>query len=285
MKNLESKVVFVTGAAGGLGLETAKAFAKEGSTVIGADIDAKRLEGAESTLREIKPECRTFAVDLTSRDSVEDMAGKIVEGFGGVDIIVNAAGIVLVGDFLDSPPEKWKRVMEVNLLGQVHPIYFLLPSMIHRSNGNGGGHIVNIASAAGLFPITCLSAYTASKYATVGFSEVLSQEMREHGIKVTTVCPGAMNTPMLDSVQFDGGLSTLGNKLKKIGLSFRSYLTSPERLAALVVESVEKDKSGIVTTRGIKLTNFVFKYIPGLYTGLIKGARSSINRSKKKFGD
>lgn len=277
MKNLENKVVFVTGAAGGLGLETAKAFAKEGSTVIAVDIDAKRLEQAESTLQEIKPECSTFAVDLTSTQSVEEMACKIIDSYGGVDIIVNAAGVVVLADFLDSPPEKWKWIMEVNLLGQVNPIYFLLPSMIKRSNGNGGGHIVNIASAAGLFPITFLSAYTASKYATVGFSEVLSQELHEHGIKVTTICPGAMNTPMLDVIDLPGNLSLKWEKyFRKLHLSFRDHLTSPERLAELAVKTVQEGNSGVITTRGIKAINFVFKYVPGLYNRLMRKVRSGI---------
>lgn len=278
MKDLENKIVFVTGAAGGLGLETAKAFARKGSLVIAVDIDAKRLEQAELLLREIKPECRAFAVDLTSKESVKDLAGKIIGSYGGVDVIVNVAGVVMLADFADSPLDKWKWVVEVNLFGQVHPIHYLLPSMISRNSG----HIVNVSSAAGLLPIPSFSAYTASKYASVGFSHVLSQELREKGITVTNICPGPMNTPMLDTAEVPVTTDRKWTEsFLKYGMYWKRFLTSPERLARLAVRSVQEDKSGIVTTRGIKTADFIFKYFPGLYNQIIKGVRSGMNSSKR----
>lgn len=138
MKDLENKVVLITGAAGGLGLETAKAFAKKGSTVVAADIDEDRLERALVLLQEIKPECRAYAVDLTSAESVEEMAARIIEIYGGVDVIVNVAGVVMLADFIDSPLKKWKWVVEgesgivtTRGIGTANFVYKYMPALFN----------------------------------------------------------------------------------------------------------------------------------------------------------
>lgn len=273
MKDLRNKVVVITGAASGMGQCAALAFAERGSKVMALDINEEGLKKTKSLLDEIGVENMTFKVDLTSTDDVKRMTDEVVEKYGGADVLVNVAGVLIAGDFADTPLEQWKWVVDVNLFGPANTIHCLLPSMIAKKSG----HIVNVTSAAGLFPITCLGAYTASKHAAVGFSEVLSTELREHGILVTTVCPGGTNTPM-GSAMIAHGFSQADKLSGGVG-SFGKYITQPEDLAELMVKSVLEEKTGIVAMRGTRILHFIYRYFPRLFRFMMKGVRSGINRS------
>lgn len=273
MKDLKDKVVVITGAASGMGQAAAVAFAREGARVVAVDINEEGLKTTLSMLDGRSSESMSVKVDLTSENDVKEMAETVIDRYGGADVLVNVAGVLVAGDFADFPLEQWKWVINVNLFGQANTIHYLLPSMIAKKSG----HIVNVTSAAGLFPITCLSAYTASKHAAVGFSEVLSTELREHGILVTTVCPGGTNTPMGNKM-ITHGFSRADKLSEGLG-SFGKYITQPEDLAELMVKSVLGEKTGIVAMRGTRILHFIHKYFPGLYRLMMKGVRAGINRS------
>ncbi|MBN1289113.1 MAG: SDR family oxidoreductase [Actinobacteria bacterium] len=274
MKDLKGKVVVITGAASGMGQAAAVAFANQGSRVVAIDINEEGLKKTVSLLDGKSAESMSMKVDLTSEESVKEMAETVIDKYGGADVLVNVAGVLMLGDFADSPLKQWKWVVDVNLFGQANTIHYLLPAMIERKSG----HIVNVASAAGLFPITCLSAYTASKHASVGFSEVLSQELREHGILVTTVCPGGSNTPMGESMITHGFSQTEKLSLSNTS-SLRKFLTSPEDLADLMVKSVLDEKPGIVAMRGTRILHFIHKYLPAMYRWMMKSVRAGINKN------
>lgn len=277
MKDFENMVVLVTGAAGGVGRATALEFARKDSTVIATDNNNEGLDETRSMLEGINGKCWIMPAELTSSDSVKALTDKVIDKHGGVDVLANVAGACMMADFVDSPQDMWKYVVEVNLFGPFHTIYHLLPSMISKKSG----HIINVASAAGLFPLSCLSAYTASKYGTVGFSEVLADELSEHGINVTTVCPGPINTPMAENIYVYGeGLDQM-EKMKNGGFMMK-LITQPEFYANLIIESVEKGESGIVSPSGVRTIHTASRFFPGVKRLMVKSIRYPLKKMHKK---
>ena len=190
--NLEGPAV-VTGAASGMGRRLAERWAARGITVVAADVSPgpiKELEANGTVARAVE-------VDVRDADAVARAAGAIAEEFGPVRTLVNGAGIVRVGRFDSLEPADFRAVMEVNYLGTVHWIHAVLPAMQAANRGT----IVNFASLAGWMPTPITSAYTASKFAVVGLTETLAAELRRTDIRVTAVCPPAVDTPMLDSIR------------------------------------------------------------------------------------
>lgn len=277
MKDFGNMIVLVTGAAGGVGRSTALEFARKGSTVIATDNNNEGLNETRSMLEEINGKSWVMPAELTSSDAVKALADKVIEKHGGVDVIANVAGACMMADFVDSPMDMWKYIVEVNLFGPFHTIHYLLPTMISKKSG----HIINVASAAGLFPLSCLSAYTASKYGTVGFSEVLSDELSEHGINVTTVCPGPINTSMAENIHVYGeGLDQM-DKMKNGGFMMK-LITQPEFYAELIIESVEKDKTGIISPGGVRTIHTASRFFPGVKKLMVKSIRYPLKKMHKK---
>lgn len=201
MKNLNGKVVVLTGATGGLGKEMVAAFLREGSTLILSDI-------SESSLKELTSKLRGYGtgkilgyitVDLTTKEGIEDLV-RYTLGYieSGPDILVNNAGIAVFGPFQDVPSNRWEKIIELNLLAAMRLTHAFLPNMIKKHSG----HIVNISSVAGIVATPGLAAYSTSKFGIRAFGEALSRELRHQGIEVTNVYPFFTRTPILESEQF-----------------------------------------------------------------------------------
>jgi len=235
VKELAGKTVLVTGAASGIGRETALAFAREGCTLLLNDINEDGLDAATAELKALQTDCRTYLADVSNAEAVKLMADRVTEDFGALDILVNVAGVCVVADTVDTPLEDWEWIMGVNLWGPIHTVHFFLPSMISRK----AGHIVNVSSAAGLIPFSLITAYTTTKHGLVGFGEALAQEMREHKINVTTVCPGVTNTPIIGHMRFHGYSA---QKFEKFNQTVINRSLSPARLAEMIVEGVRRNR-------------------------------------------
>lgn len=195
---MRGRIGVVTGAASGLGRAIAERFASAGGTVIVADLNA---EGADSVCAEIAARGGTaipVAADVADARSVERLADICFGRFGRCDVLVNNAGIADFGPALDMPVGRWRQIVDVNLMGVVHGVAAFAPRM---AAVEGANHIVNIASMAGLVPLSGFSAYVASKYAVVGLSEVLHQELASSGVVVSVACPGWIAT----AIQPPGG--------------------------------------------------------------------------------
>lgn len=187
----------ITGAASGLGRALSLEFAGRGWMVGLADIDKK---GAQATLRLIRERSGSGAVfrcDVSSVQQVGEMADYFFSKWGGIDVLINNAGIGCSGPLGELPMEKWEKVVDVNLLGVVKGCHVFIPRMKEQ----GGGYIVNIASAAGLIPMTEMSAYCATKAAVVSLSEVLYSELAPHNIGVTVVCPSFFKTDIIKNMK------------------------------------------------------------------------------------
>ena len=191
MKNVAGKTAFVTGGASGMGLAMVRSFAGAGMKVAVADIEEEPLKAVVEEFEETNASVIGLNVDVSDLDSVTEGAAKTKEAFGNIHVLVNNAGIVTGGPFAEAEPNDWRWTMNVNLDGVYNGLHVFLPDMIAH---NEGGHVVNTASLAGHIAVPRLGVYAASKFAVVGISEALQVELTEHGIGVSVLCPGVVNT-------------------------------------------------------------------------------------------
>jgi NAD(P)-dependent dehydrogenase (short-subunit alcohol dehydrogenase family) len=195
MKTLRGKQVLVTGAAAGIGLECARSFARQGANLVLSDINAASLVGLQREIAGMGVGCFAQPCDVSVESSVAALAAAVHAAVGPIDVLVNNAGVAYLGSFEETPIEQWRRILDVNVLGIVHCIQAFLPAM----RAAGGEHkIVNVASLAGVAPAPNMSAYAASKHAVVGLSEVLALELHDTPISVLVVCPGIINTAIVN---------------------------------------------------------------------------------------
>lgn len=189
---LAGAVVVITGASSGIGRATARAFASRGARLVLAARRARLLAAAARECEMAGAVALPVPTDVTDPRQVEFLAEQAGSRFGGIDVWVNNAGVLLLGRFEDTPAEAFRRVIEVNLFGCVHGAQAALPWLHAR----GGGVLVNVASIEGKTAFPYSSAYAASKHAVVGFSQALRQELRDSGVDVCTVLPAAIDTPL-----------------------------------------------------------------------------------------
>ena len=200
MKNLNNKRVLITGAGHGLGFETAKAFASQGAEVIITDVDPQRVEDAVFELQAQALKAFGFVMDVTDPTDVERVRDDIHTEHGPIDVLVNNAGIVSGGSFVDVPLEKHLMTYEVNSLGPVIVTHAFLPDLLARPEA----HIVCLASASSMIPLPNGATYASSKWAVLGFTESLRAELEHDGnahVGVTAVCPSYINTGMFEGVK------------------------------------------------------------------------------------
>jgi len=241
MKDLGDRVVVVTGAASGIGRSAALAFAREGARVHLVDVDCARVEEASSEARGASPGCTSHVVDVRDAAAVEDLAGRVMQAEGRVDVLVNNAGVCLGGPVETTSLDDWRWITDVNYWGVVHGIRSFVPLMIAQASG----HIVNTASMAGLVGLPFVAAYCATKFAVVGLSEALSVELAVHGIHVTVVCPGFVRT----SVVANARMKLPGDWNAKVERAFERWATDPDRIARRIVGAVRRERSFVVAGR------------------------------------
>jgi NAD(P)-dependent dehydrogenase (short-subunit alcohol dehydrogenase family) len=206
MTDIANRVAVVTGGASGIGRGIAEQLLAEGARVAIADIDGARAEAVAAEIGAVG-----FRVDVADLASVQQLAQDVVAEFGGVDIVVNNAGVGPTGRIVDLTPDDWKWITDVNYFGVVNGVQAFLPLL--RANP-AGGHIVNTASMAIFLPLEGLAPYVASKMAVYGLSQVLAAELASDGIPVhvSVLPPGPVHTNIKESLKHrpaghNGGLA------------------------------------------------------------------------------
>ncbi|MFB6276044.1 MAG: SDR family oxidoreductase [Halothece sp.] len=184
----------ITGASSGIGKETALAFADAGVDLALVGRSQERLDPVLSEIGN-KVNCKCYLMDLAATQSVKENIQAAVTDFGGVDILVNNAGMGYTNPLNETPLEEWEQVLNLNLTSVFQCIQGILPTMRDR----GGGTIINVASIAAHNPFPSWGAYSVSKAGIITLSKALSGEEKENGIRVVTITPGAVNTPLWDS--------------------------------------------------------------------------------------
>ncbi|XP_054250677.1 epidermal retinol dehydrogenase 2 [Indicator indicator] len=200
-KDVSGEIVLVTGAGSGIGRLLSLKFASLGSTVVLWDINEEGLkETGKLATKNGAARVHTYVCDCSKRQDIYRVADQVKKEVGDVTILINNAGIVTGKTFMDSPDSLVEKTMEVNIMAHFWTYKAFLPAMIASNHG----HLVSIASAAGLVGVNRLSDYCASKYGAVGFAESIALEMRDmgkNGVKTTVVCPFVINTGMFDGCE------------------------------------------------------------------------------------
>jgi len=202
MARLDGKIAVITGAGSGIGRVAASLFAAEGARVVVADVAADQAESAVADIVADGGSAMAVVVDVSDESQVASMIGAAVGAYGGLDILFNNAGIFPADDggVLDTPPETWERVMEVNLKGVWLGCRAAVPAML----ASGGGSIVNVASFVVLVgAATAQMAYTASKGGVLAMTRELAVEYARQGIRANSLCPGPIETPLLAELLAD----------------------------------------------------------------------------------
>ncbi len=193
---LKDQVAIVTGAGRGIGRAVALAFAREGAAVALAARTASELETVAAQVKSRAGRALVVPTDVTHEASVASLTEKVLSEFNRVDILVTAAGVASFAPLVDTKLEDWDRMLAVNLRGVFLSCRAVLPPMMRQRRGT----IINVVSVAAKRAIPGGAAYAASKHAVLGLTQVLAEEMRPHGIRVGALCPGAVDTPLWDSV-------------------------------------------------------------------------------------
>ena len=229
------KVVVVTGAGSGIGRATALALAAEGARVAACDVDGDRAAavGRELERRALLAE----RVDVADRAQMAAFAEAVHARAPAADVIVNNAGVACGGGFLDISLDDWDWLLGVNLRGVVHGCHFFLPKMIERG---AGGQVINISSVFGLYAPPQTSAYVASKFAVLGFSQSLRAELAQHRIGVTAICPGMIATSIVDDSRMSGAVRT---RVRQISATFRRSGAHPDVVARAILDAVRTNPS------------------------------------------
>lgn len=236
--SLQGKVALVTGAGKGIGKATALRLASEGvhiGLLARSESDLKTVANAISQSAGIKVAYAT--ADISDRASVEKAIAELAGTLGPIDLLINNAGTAQFGTVSEMDPEEWERIVKVNLFGTYYVTRAVLPDMMKRNTGA----IVNVSSTSGLRGAATTSAYSASKFGVIGFTESLMQEARRHNIRVTALTPSTVNTEMASSI----GL--------KIGPEDR--MLQPEDVAELITSILQLPERVFVNLAGIWTTN------------------------------
>jgi len=237
--DLTGRTVAITGAGSGIGRELALLCARRGARLALCDLNESGLAATADGARANGVAVSTRQVDVADADAVSVFAEAACAEFGAPDLLVNNAGVGLVGGFLDTSRKDWDWLVSINLLGVVHGCQAFLPAMIERGRG---GHVVNLSSAAGLLANPELTAYSATKFAVFGLSEALRMELRPLGIGVTAVCPGVIDTAITQTSPIRGAADVEERRATLSQLYQRRGYT-PQRVAVNVLRAVEADKA------------------------------------------
>lgn len=238
IKHIQDKVVVITGAGSGIGRATANAFAKENARLVIADINPERLENVKTSLLAGGTRVAALQVDVSDKDQVASLCRFTLDTYGRVDILHNNAGVGWGGPLEVFPLEDWEKIMGINFWSIVYGVHAFLPHMISQRSG----HIINTSSATGYWGAPALGAYTATKHAIIGYSDVLRAEIRRYNIGVSAICPGIINT----SIVHDGKqtlLPTAKIDQKRMAAFYDRFGWSPDRVAKAVVKAVKKNRS------------------------------------------
>jgi NADP-dependent 3-hydroxy acid dehydrogenase YdfG len=238
-KNLSGKVAAITGGARGIGLATAKAMTAKGMRVSIGDLDA---DLAEKAAAELGGGAIASELDVTDRESFEAFVDETERSLGPLDVLVNNAGIMPVGPFLEESDETALRQIDINVHGVIYGMKIAIPRMIAR----GSGHVVNLASAAGKGGFPGIATYCASKHAVVGVSEAVRGETRDTGVELSVVMPTFVNTELISGAQ----------KARFV------KVPEPEDVADAIVDAIEHERFDVFVPRETGGINKFMQLLP-----------------------
>ena len=275
--SLNGKVVFITGGSRGLGLAMAEEFARRGAQIAICARDAEELERARECIeRETGATVKTFVCDVSDREQVERTVQNVHNHLGGIDVLVNNAGIIAVGPVENQNLGDFEEAMKVNFWSQVYATLAVLPEMRRR----GESRIVNITSIGGKVSVPHLLPYSCSKFASVAFSEGLRSELGKTGVKVVTVVPGLMRTGSHINAEFKGKHSQEFTWFSLSGTNPMSSI-SVSRAAKQIVDATVTGRAELIISWQAELLARFHGLAPGLTTEIL----GLVNRTLPSAGE
>src|SRR5437764_7039070 len=248
--DLEDAVVAITGAGRGIGRATAELFAERGARVCLADLDGEVAGGAAEAIGE---RASAYAVDVRSRESFADFIASAERVVGPIDVLVNNAGVMPSGPFLEASEAAMEMALAVNVLGPAHGMRLVLPGMLER----GRGHVVNVASLLGRTELPGLASYTASKHALVGLTATVRRELAGKGVTVSVVLPSVVRTELSAGIALPLGIGRL-------------LQVEPSAVAKAIVGSCQSRSREITVPRWLGLYPAVRPLVPGRLEDLVR---------------
>ena len=239
MRDLNGRVALVTGAASGIGRETALLLARQGMTLVLCDINPDALETIRAEVDAISSCIVAEVVDVSQREAMAAFAETVHAQVPAVDVLINNAGVGLAADALSTELDDWDWILSINLYGVIHGCHYFIPPMVARGQG---GHVVNIASMLGYFPSPNVIGYAAAKFGVFGMSQCLRMDLEPHGIGVSVVCPGIVKTGIIGASRIRGREDAEKTRAHVDGQYVkRNY--GPDRVAKGILKAIQRNKA------------------------------------------
>ncbi len=256
ISSFAGRIAYITGGSSGIGLAIAEQLASKGADVV---IFSRQIGSLEGAVKDVKSHCISekqrisFRVlDVSKREMAQQILPDAVNEYGPPDILINSAGISYPQEFVNIPFDKFNEIIQVNLYGTWNTIDILLPHLKAKK-----GYIVNVSSIAGLVGVYGMTAYSASKYAVIGFSETLRSELKRYDVTVSVLCPPDVRTPMLERA----------NKIKPQeakAISSAAAIMEPEDVAKMLIKTMARGDFLIIPNASGKFTNIMKNFFPWL---------------------
>jgi NAD(P)-dependent dehydrogenase (short-subunit alcohol dehydrogenase family) len=258
MEQFKDKVAIVTGGGSGIGQALCQELGQRGSMVIVVSLHDDHARRVASAITQNGGQAHAVQVDVSREEDVRRLIDETVSEYGRLDYLFNNAGIAIGGDARDLTLDQWRRVLEVNLYGELYGTIIAYPIMVKQ----GFGHIVNTASATGLLPQPINAPYCTSKYAIVGLSLSLRVEGADLGVKVSVVCPGRVRTNIYQA-------ATIVNLPPERRSEYEQQMTAPKRMdvlkaASTILSGVSQNKAIIIFPANVLLAWLLYRLSPHL---------------------
>ncbi len=243
---LRDQRVLVTGAGSGLGRALALKFASDGWRVACSDLRAETAHGTASAITAAGGTALALSHDVTNDTSWEQVIAQIQQAWNGLDVLVNNAGVATAGTVAESPLQQWQWVLDINLLGCVRGVRAVVPLLTAQQ----GGHVVNVASFAGIANPPAMASYNVSKAAVISLSETLRFELEPLGVGVSVACPSFFKTALMETSEANapGGTHSSAPQVQKIvGRLMQKATVTAEDVAADIVDAVNRNRFLVIT--------------------------------------
>ncbi len=268
MREIRGKTALVTGAASGIGRAIALRLADEGATLLLVDIDEKGLAETARESRERGVEVVARRCNVAEPREVSATVAEALSRWNGVDILVNNAGITYYGKVERMADDHWDRLMRINLLSHIQFTRELLPTLLERRES----HVLNVCSVLGLVGMPKVTAYCASKFGMVGFSEALRNELGRQGLGVTALCPGFVRTNLFTNAPLEA-------KVDEHKTPPKAITTTPERVANAAVKAIYRNRRLVVMEPFARLMYATKRFAPWILDGIFHlGKRKRVAR-------
>ncbi|MCT2273451.1 SDR family oxidoreductase [Dietzia cinnamea] len=262
IREYRGKVCVVTGAASGIGRSTAIRLAREGARLVLTDRDADGLASVEQACRDADaPVLAAEALDITDHDAVLGFGERVIAAHGAPDAVFHVAGNSAWGrpDLLEH--RVWRSMVEVNLMGTVHVVEAFVPAMMTAGKPSA---LALVSSAAGLLGLPWHAAYSAAKFGIRGIAEVLRFDLAPYGIGVHLVCPGGVDTPLVETIEIAGVDRSMPEVAKTVD-QFRRHAVTPDEAAEKMLEGVRKGRYIVYTSPDVRVGFAAQRFAPPLY--------------------